>query len=202
MAPGPASHPPAPPGAPLCRPASCRELFWVFTRLAMQGFGGVLAVAQRELVERQRWLTVDEFLETLSLAQVLPGPNIINLSLMLGDRFLGWRGALAAMAGMLALPLVVVLVLASLYNRGNHWPAVNGALHGMGVVAAGLIGATALKLLPSLRRNRLGRPVCAILLLATVLAVAVWHVPLWTLVLVLGGGSVALAWYCVGRHDA
>ncbi len=180
---------------PLRRPASCAVLFWVFTRLAMQGFGGVLAVAQRELVERERWLTADEFLQSLSLAQVLPGPNIINLSLMLGDRFFGWRGALAATAGMLALPLVVVLLLASVYNRSQHWPMVNGALHGIGVVAAGLIGATALKLIPSLLRSRLHRSLCALLMLATVLAVAMWRSPLWMVVMGLGGIGFSLAWW-------
>ena len=77
----------------------------------------MLAVAQRELVERLRWLTREQFVELLSLGQVLPGPNIVNLALMFGDRHFGWRGALAALAGMLAVPLVIVLVLAALYAR-------------------------------------------------------------------------------------
>ena len=122
----------------------------------MQGFGGVLAVAQRELVERKRWLTREQFVEMLSVAQVLPGPNIVNLSMMIGDRWFGVRGAMSALAGMLLMPLGVVLVLASLYGRYEQHPAVSGALHGMGVAAAGLVFATALKLLPTLRTNRLG----------------------------------------------
>ena len=69
------------------------EIFRVFNRLALQGFGGVLAVAQRELVERERWMTPAQFVELLSLGQVLPGPNIVNMALMIGDRFFGWRGA-------------------------------------------------------------------------------------------------------------
>jgi chromate transporter len=177
------------------RPASCAELFWVFTRLALQGFGGVLAVAQRELVEKERWLTNDEFLQSLSLAQVLPGPNVVNLALMMGDRFFGWRGAFAAMAGMLSLPLLIVLVLASSYEQSRHIPWVSGALHGMGVVAAGLIAATALKLLPNLRRNPLGRVLCGVLIVATVLTIAVWRWPLWTVVLGLGGCGVMAAWF-------
>ena len=72
-----------------CRPASTGDLFITFNRLALQGFGGVLAVAQRELVERKRWLTREQFVEMLSLSQVLPGPNVVNLALMLGDRFFG-----------------------------------------------------------------------------------------------------------------
>lgn len=179
----------------LRQPASCTELFWVFTRLALQGFGGVLAVAQRELVEKQRWLTAEEFLHTLSLAQVLPGPNVVNLSLMLGDRFFGWRGAFSALAGMLCVPLGVVLVLASSYEHSRHWPAVSGALHGMGVVAAGLIAATALKLAPSLARNPLGPVLCGLLILATVLSMAMWRWPLWMVVLGLGACSALLVWW-------
>ena len=64
------------------RPASVTELFFAFNRLALQGFGGVLPVAQRELVERRRWVTRAEFVEILSLGQVLPGPNVVNLALM------------------------------------------------------------------------------------------------------------------------
>ena len=181
-------------------PASCTELFWVFTRLALQGFGGVLAVAQRELVEKQRWLTAEEFLQMLSLAQVLPGPNVVNLALMLGDRFFGWRGALAALAGMLSFPLVIVLILASSYEHSSHLPVVSGALQGMGVVAAGLIAATALKLAPSLGNNPLGRLLCAVLVVVTVLTVAVWRWPLWTVVLGCGGCGMAAAWVAIGRH--
>jgi chromate transporter len=188
------AHPPPPGSIALRRPAHCTELFLVFTRLAMQGFGGVLAVAQRELVERERWMSAEEFVEALSLAQVLPGPNVINLSLMIGDRFFGWRGALASLAGMLTLPLLVVLGLASLYRHFAAWPVLAGALRGMGVVAAGLIAGTALKLAPSLTRNRLGWPVCLGLLVTTVITVAVWRWPLWAVLAVLGSAGFGLAW--------
>lgn len=104
------------------RPASLLALFLAFTRLALQGFGGVLAVAQRELVERLGWLSKEEFVEALAIAQVLPGPNVVNLSMMIGDRFFGLRGAIAALAGMLAAPAVIVLGLAALYGscRGTR----------------------------------------------------------------------------------
>ena len=77
------------------RPASPWALFVAFSLLALQGFGGVIAIAQRVVVEQRRWLTKTEFLELLAAGQVLPGPNVVNLSLMIGDRFFGWRGALA-----------------------------------------------------------------------------------------------------------
>lgn len=112
----------------------------------------MLAIVQRELVERRRWLTREEFVEDWAVAQVLPGPNVVNLSLMLGDRFFGLRGAFVAMAGMLSLPLLLVLLLATLYASVQALPVAQGALRGMGAVAAGLITATGLKLLPALKK--------------------------------------------------
>jgi len=79
----------------------------------MQGFGGVLAVVQRELAEKRKWLTAEEFVEDWAVAQILPGPNVVNLSLMLGDRYFGWRGALTGVAGMLCFPTIVVLLPAA-----------------------------------------------------------------------------------------
>jgi chromate transporter len=163
--------------------------------LALQGFGGVIAVAQRELVERLRWLTAAEFLELLSVAQVLPGPNVVNLSLMIGDRYFGLRGAFSALAGMLLLPLVIVLVAATLYAQHAHNALVSSALRGMGVVSAGLVIATALKLPPTLKGNPLGRVLSVLIGAATLALVAVWRVPLWWLILGLGSLSVALAWW-------
>ena len=78
------------------RPASLIALFWAINMMALQGFGGVLAVVQRELVEKKQWLTLEEFVEDWAVAQIMPGPNVVNLALMVGDRYFGWRGALAA----------------------------------------------------------------------------------------------------------
>ena len=176
------------------RPASPAELFMAFTRLALQGFGGVLPVAQRELVERRRWLTREEFLALLAMGQLLPGPNIVNMALIFGDRFFGWRGAAAATAGILAAPLLLVLVLAVLAQQAQGLPAVQGALRGMGVVAAGLILSTAWRLGSGLRRNALGVPLCATLLLLTVALIGVLRWPLVAVVLGLGSVAMALAW--------
>ena len=94
--------------ATMNQPRSRGDMFWSFSRLALQGFGGVVAIVQRELVERKRWLTPQAFLEDWAVAQVMPGPNVVNLSMMLGGRFFGWTGALAALAGMLVSPTMVV----------------------------------------------------------------------------------------------
>lgn len=180
--------------ARLRAPATLGELFWAFNRLSMQGFGGVLAVAQRELVERLQWLTRDQFVEMLSIGQVLPGPNIVNLALMIGDRFFGWRGAATALAGMLAVPLALVLALAAGYNELSRFPVVSGALRGMGAVAAGLVIATGLKLLPSLRSSPVGPAWCVAFLAVTCIAVGWLRWPLVGVVFGIGGAGVALAW--------
>jgi chromate transporter len=186
-------------GGALARPASCGALFWAFTRLALQGFGGVLPVAQRELVERLGWLDKAQFLEMLSLAQVLPGPNVVNLSLMVGDRFFGWRGALAALAGMMLFPLLIVLLLAAAAGSLRDVPAVVGALRGMAVVAAGLVAATAIKLASGLRQHPFGRLGAGALVLLTVLAIAALRWPLVPVLLGLGSAAMALAAWRLGR---
>src|SRR5439155_13476309 len=131
---------------PLQRPASLTDLFVSLTLIALQGFGGVLAIVQREMVEKRRWLTAEQFVEDWAVAQIMPGPNVVNLSLMIGDRWFGLPGAMAALAGLLALPLLLVLALAVLQDRFADSPQVAGALRGMAAVSAGLIGATGLKL--------------------------------------------------------
>ena len=179
---------------PTLRPDSARDLFRVFHRMALQGFGGVLAVTQRELVERERWLTREQFVEHLSIAQVLPGPNVINLALMVGDGFFGWRGAMAALAGLLLAPLAIVLSLATIYARLSTVPFVAGALRGMGAVAAGLVIATALKVVPTLRKNPMGLPLSAAFAAVTWVAIGLLHWPLVWVVLGLGALAMGLAW--------
>jgi chromate transporter len=162
--------------------------------MALQGFGGVLAVAQRELVERKRWVDREQFLELLALSQVLPGPNIVNMALIMGDRFLGWRGAAAALAGLMAAPLVIVLLLAALYGEFRHVPMVAGALRGMGAVAAGLVIATALKLVGTLRTNVLGLGLALPIAALAFAAIGVMRWPLAGVVIGLGLLAVVLAW--------
>jgi chromate transporter len=172
------------------RPASCTDLFLTFTGLALQGFGGVLPVVQRELCERKRWLTKEQFLELLALAQVLPGPNVCNVSLMVGDRFYGARGAAAALAGMMSLPLLLVLALTALYAQFASNPIVAGALRGMGAVAAGLVIGTAFKLAGPLRRSPMGLTACLLLGFASFVMIALLRWPLvWVLL-----GLAPLAW--------
>ena len=192
-APSPPS-PPSPPQQDRPQPQSLTDLFVSFSLLALQGFGGVLTVVQRELVEKKRWMTREEFIEEWAVAQIMPGPNVINLSLMIGGRYFGLKGALAALAGILTVPLVLVLFLAVLYAHFSGHPGVAGALRGMAAVAAGLIGATGLRLVSSLNKNVLGLRTCAALGLACFVAIALMRLPLAYVLLALGTVACALAY--------
>jgi chromate transporter len=169
------------------RPQSLSDLFISFTLLALQGFGGVLAVVQRELVERKRWLTQEEFIEDWAVAQIMPGPNVVNLSLMIGGRYFGLPGALAALGGLLAVPLVLVLALAVLHDRFADSPQVAGALRGMAAVCAGLIGATGIKLAVSFQRSPMPVAWCVALSALGFVLVALLKCPLIYVLMGLGG---------------
>ena len=175
-------------------PASCTDLFVSFTLIALQGFGGVLAVIQRELVERKRWLSNEEFIEEWSVAQILPGPNVCNLAMVIGQRHFGLAGAMSALAGLLAAPLLVVLALALVYARFADVPAVQGALRGMAAVAAGLVAATGLKMSAALGKNVLPLVACVMIAALGFVLLAWVRVPLAAVVFGLGGLGCVLAW--------
>ena len=184
-----------------CLPASPAQLFVAFTLLALQGFGGVIAIAQRVLVEQKRWLNREQFIEILSLAQVLPGPNVCNVALIIGDRFFGWRGAFAALGGMMVLPMAIVLLVAALYAQYAADPVVAGAFRGMSAVAAGLILGTALKLASALGSNPMGIRVCALAGATVFAAVALLRLPLVLVLLVVGSLTCAFAWSRLRARD-
>lgn len=159
-------------------PRSPADLFWSCSGIALQGFGGVLAVVQRELVDKRGWLSRTQFVEDWAVAQTLPGPNVVNLALMLGDRHFGWRGAAAAAAGLLCFPLVLLIALALAFAGLADVPAAQGALRGMGAVAAGLVAGTAVKLAAALGGNVLGRVPCALVAAAMFAGVGLLRLPL------------------------
>ena len=182
-------------------PRNHTELFIAFTWMALQGFGGVLAVVQRELVERHQWLTPEEFLEDWSVSQILPGPNVVNLGIIMGNRYFGLSGALVASAGLLLVPFILVLLLVVLYGQVEHIPAIQAALKGMGAVVAGLIIATGLKLIPALRKNPIGHTLGLAWVAISFVVVALLRVPLAVSLLVLGGGACVWAWMQLGRQE-
>lgn len=182
-----------PPLAPN-RPHSLADLFISFTLLALQGFSGVLGVVQRELVERKQWMTQEEFLEDWAVAQIMPGPNVVNLALMIGARHFGFAGAMTALAGLLALPLLIVLLVGLLHDRFADSPAVVGALRGLAAVSAGLIAGAGLKLTAALARGPIPRAWSAGICVAGFVLVALLHQPLLAVLLVLGGLGCLIAW--------
>lgn len=181
------------------RPHSLADLFWSFSLLALQGFGGVLVVVQRELVEKKKWLDEQEFVEDWAVAQILPGPNVVNLSLIIGDRYFGFRGAMAALAGMLCFPTMVILVLAVVFAGIADKPEVQGALRGMGAVTAGLITATALKLSKAWKTNIMGLTACVVLAVGAFVGVGVLRYRLMWVILVVGGIGCVWAYRQLGQ---
>ena len=158
--------------------------------VGISGFGGVLPWARRMVVEQRRWLSAGEFTDLLGLCQFLPGPNIINMSVALGARFHGWRGAMAAFSGVTLPPIGIVLGLAVLYDQFGDQPMVARALGGMAAAAAGLVLATALKIAAPLRADWRGMAIAGLGLVA----VGLLQWPLLPVLLVLVPASIALHW--------
>ena len=136
----------------------CWALFKVFSHMAIQGFGGVLPFAYRHLVERTQWLNAAEFGQLLSIAQLLPGPTICNLSVMVGQRYAGVAGGFSALAGLLLGPFFIVIALGAASQGLAHHPLFVNAMRGMAAAASGLILATALKLAVGMLRGTAAKP--------------------------------------------
>ena len=168
-----------------------RELFIGFAIVGVQGFGGVLPFARRMLIEQRRWLSEREFIEVLSLAQFLPGPNIVNVSIIVGSRFRGPSGSLAASVGLMLLPFLIVLALAALYAQFAALDAVRGATTGVSAAATGLVIAMGVKMAAPLKGLAWQLAMAAV----TFAAIALLRVPLlWALAL-LAPVSIAVAWW-------
>jgi chromate transporter len=176
---------------PIATP-SLADLFIAFTRIAIMGFGGVLPWARRMLVEERRWLTAEEFTEVLSLGQFLPGGNVVNMSVVIGQRFHGVLGSIAAAAGLLVGPTLIVTGLGALYLEYGQVPVVQNALHGMTAAAAGLILSLAAKMaMPLFRRDAIVPLVFAVL---TFIGIGIFALPLYVVFVVLVPLSIAVAW--------
>jgi chromate transporter len=181
---------PTPARAP---PPSLTELFVAFAIVALSGFGGVLAWSRRMLVEIKGWMTPEEFNDAYALCQLLPGPNVINLSVVFGSRIRGTAGAVVALLGLLGPPLVIISLLGLLYARFGEIAAVRGALTGIAAAAAGLVIGTVVKMAQPLFRGKLSA--APFIVLVTFGAVAVLRWPLYWVLLVMLPLSIAIAWW-------
>ena len=176
--------------APLIVPTRT-QLFLGFFKTGLSGFGGVMPHARRMLVDDRRWLDDRQFTELLSLGQTLPGPNILNMAVVIGARFHGWLGSILAALGLLAAPLVIVLSLATLHGRFAHSPRLIQILAAVAAAAAGLVLATGGRL-----AARMDRDLGSILILVAAFLANFWlRLPLLGILLVLGPLSIGLAWW-------
>ncbi|HUO22129.1 MAG TPA: chromate transporter [Caulobacteraceae bacterium] len=177
------STPPAPTHA---------QLFVQFMWASVRGFGGVFVMGRRMLVEETRWLTPQEFVDTLGLCQFLPGANIVNMSVAVGARYRGWTGSLAALSGILTAPCLIAVGLTALYERYAVLPVVARSVHGVAAAAAGLvIGASLKSAAPVLARDK---AVAVAIILLVLAAAGLLHVPLLAVLFVGAPLSIALAW--------
>ncbi|MBR1245813.1 chromate transporter [Bradyrhizobium sp. AUGA SZCCT0169] len=188
----PASHPPNQPGL--------LELFVAFAKMSLAGFGGVLVWARRGIVDQHRWMTAEEFNETFALCHFLPGPNIVNLSVVFGSRFRGIAGGIAAFAGLVGPPMVIATILAALYARYGEIDALRRILAGVSCAAVGLLIAVVFKMMMPLIKKR--DLVGLVILLAVFIAIGVLRLPLQTVLLVAVPLSLGITYFLRQRVGA
>lgn len=133
-------------GAPATERVSLPVLAWTFNHIALASFGGGLSAWSREvLVVEKRWLGEEEFLSAMTMCRILPGANQVNMAVFVGTKMRGIPGAVAALVGLCAMPLAIVLFLAWLYFTFKEVPAVKGVLHGASAAAVALTVAMVIK---------------------------------------------------------
>jgi chromate transporter len=172
---------------------SLLDLFLTYGRIGLIGFGGINAWARRVLVEEKRWLSDQDYAETLGLGQVLPGPNALNAAIMIGDRFHGTAGAIAAPVAMFGGPLILLAGLAMFYDAYGEVPVVKAVLAGVAAAAAGMVLGTAAKMTQKLKPP----PMLLAVGLCALLAAGVLRVPLPYVVLGLAPFGIAAAWWAL-----
>jgi len=172
----------AAPESPISAQPSLIELFTAFARMSLSGFGGVLAFARRGIVEQHKWMTAEEFNETFALCHFLPGPNIVNLSVVFGSRFRGIAGGFAAFAGLVGPPVVIVTILGVLYARFGEIDALRRILAGVSCAAVGLLISVVFRMMTPLVRKR--DAVALAVMAAVFVAIGVLRLPMPAVLLV------------------
>ena len=167
------------------------ELFTAFAAISLSGFGGVLAWARRIMVERRRWFTAEQFNEAFALCAFLPGGNMVNFAVIFGARMRGPLGALAAVAGLLGPPTILIIVVGALYAHYGDLPALRRMLTGVAAAAAGLMLATVAKMARPLFKNR--AVVAPVIAVTTFAAIGILHWPLPLVLLVIVPVSIGAA---------
>ena len=183
----------AAPELPTSSPPGLIALFVAFAKMSLAGFGGVLPFARRGIVEQHRWMTADEFNETFALCHFLPGPNIVNFTMVFGSRLRGIPGGIAAFAGLLGPPVVIMTILAALYARLGEIDALRRILAGVSCAAVGLLVSVVLRMMmPLIKRRDL---VGLVLLLAVFIAIGILRLPLPAVLLLAIPLSIAITFF-------
>jgi chromate transporter len=183
------------PAEPPSSPPNLLDLFIAFALISLCGFGGVLAWSRRMLVEERKWMTPAEFNDAYALCQFLPGPNVVNLSVVFGRRIRGPVGAVVALVGLIGPPFVIITLIGLLYARYGEIAALQRMLAGVTAAAVGLVFGTCAKMALPLFTDRWG--VAPLVALATFAAIGVARWPLYGALAVLVPLSIAIA--CVRR---
>jgi chromate transporter len=170
------------PDTPSSTPPSLIALFIAFAKMSLAGFGGVMVWARRGIVDQHRWMTAEEFNETFALCHFLPGPNIVNLSVVFGSRFRGIAGGIAAFAGLVGPPIVIVMILAALYARFGEIDALRRILAGVSSAAVGLLISVVFRMMMPLIRKR--DLVGLVVMAAVFVAIGLLRLPLPAVLLV------------------
>lgn len=168
---------------------SLGSIFTTFLVLGATSFGGgVVAYLRERLVTDRRWLDDEEFMTALEIAQILPGLNSTNMSVIVGDRLRGAIGAAVAFAGMTIPGTIVVLVLGILYAQHGDHPSVVAALDGVAGAAVGLLTAVTFQL----ARKQITGTADVLIAIATLIAISVFRVSLLTTLVAIGSFAVWL----------
>jgi chromate transporter len=176
------------PGAP-----SLLQLFATFCLISLYGFGGVLAWSRRMLVEERKWMTPAEFNDAYALCQFLPGPNVVNLSVVFGRRIRGVAGAAVALIGLIGPPFLFVMAISVAYARYGETATLQQMLAGVAAAAAGLVLGTGAKMAAPLFDDRRWLP--PLVALVTFVTIGVMRWPLYIVLAVVVPVSIALAWW-------
>ncbi|MGN5763736.1 chromate transporter [Acinetobacter calcoaceticus] len=140
---------------PLATAPDCKALFTGFMKLGLMGFGGVLPLAHRIIVEEHKWIDAGKFTDLLGVCQLLPGGNIINMAVAIGMEFQGVKGAISSVLGLISAPTAIVLIIYQVYEHFQYLPAVRHMIQGLAAAAAGLLFATGFKMLKPILKSYL-----------------------------------------------
>ena len=182
---------------------SIAELFLAFAAISLSGFGGVLAWARRIMVERRRWFTADQFNEAFALCAFLPGGNMVNFAVIFGARIRGPLGALAALAGLLGPPMILIIAVGALYAHYGDLSALRRMLTGIAAAAAGLMLATVAKMARPLFKGtfKSSAVIAPVIAVATFAAIGILHWPLPLVLLVIVPVSIGAAFRNTGMRQ-